>query len=327
MPELLDEITAPITVELRETEEEIAAMVKSEIPLINDIVDHIALHKGKRLRPIVLLLCSGLSGGISKESIKAAAVIELLHTATLVHDDVVDVSDLRRGGPSVNAVWGNKAAILIGDLFFSRVLSWLAQFNNSEVTEIMSLTIKRVCEGELIQLRNGYRHEVIGEDVYFDLIMGKTATMLAAACEMGAISSSSGNGGGREILKDFGEHLGVAFQIKDDLMDFNGSEKNLGKPVSRDLSENTLTLPILYGLKHSNNGDREKVIAILRRGIEDGDIDVIRRFVVESGGIAYAEETAKQYAGMAQSCLRGYGDSAYRRSLMKLTGFITDRNH
>lgn len=324
---MLEEIAAPITTELHETEREFRTLVKSNVPIINDIIDHVAVYKGKRLRPILLLLCSGMTGGISKDSIRAAAVVELLHTATLIHDDVIDVSGLRRGGPSVNAIWGNKASILIGDLFFSRVLRWLAQFKNPEVTHMLSMSINWICEGELMQLRNGYAHAIIKEKDYFSLITRKTASLLAAACELGAISSRSNNNNeDRSTLKRFGGHLGVAFQIKDDLMDFNGTQECLGKPVSKDLIENTMTLPLLYGLENATNGDHEKIMGILKRGIRDTDMDIIRRFVRKSGGIAYAEKRAKQYTSTALSLLNDYEDSVYKRSLTKLADFITDRN-
>jgi octaprenyl-diphosphate synthase len=325
---MLGEIKVPVLRELEAVEDEFRALVKSNVPIINDVINHIAVYKGKRLRPILLLLCSGLTGGISRDSIKAAAMVELLHTATLVHDDVIDGSDLRRGGPSVNAAWGNKVSILIGDLFFSRVLDRLAEIKNPEVTHMMSVTIKSVCEGELIQLRNGYYHALIDEEVYFDLITGKTASLLAASCELGAISSSADNGSeSRSLLKSFGEHLGIAFQIKDDLMDFNGSRESAGKPVSKDLIENTMTLPLLYGLKNSKNGDSERIAAILRRGVEIKDLETIHRFVKESGGIAYAKDKARHHTRLALSCLDDYDDSPYKRSLLKLTRFIVERDY
>ncbi len=324
---MLEEIKAPILTELQEVEDEFRMLVKSNVSIINDIIDHIAIYKGKRLRPILLLLCSGLTGGVSRDSIKAAAMVELLHTATLVHDDVIDGSDLRRGGPSVNSIWGNKVSILIGDLFFSRVLYRLAQIENPEVTTMMSMTIKWICEGELIQLRNGYDHSMIDEKIYFSLIAKKTASLLAAACELGAISSTSNsNNKDRSNLKNFGENLGIAFQIKDDLMDFNGNQESLGKPISKDLIENTLTLPLLYGLKNSTNGDYQRIIAILQRGIGNEDLNTIYRFVRESGGIEYAEKMAKQCTNMALSCLSDYENTVYKRSLIKLADFIVDRD-
>ncbi|UCF04089.1 MAG: polyprenyl synthetase family protein [bacterium] len=326
--EILDEITSPVSAELREMEREFRLLVQSNVPIINNIINHIAVYKGKRLRPILLLLCSGMTGEITDDSIKAAAMVELLHTATLVHDDVIDESDMRRGGLSVNAAWGNKVSILIGDLFFSRVLYRLSQIKNPEVTCLMSMTIKRICEGELIQLRNGHDHAIIDEKVYFSLIAKKTASLLAAACEIGALSANSSNGSrDRENLKSFGERLGIAFQIKDDLMDLTGTQDKLGKPIAKDIIENTVTLPILYGLAHSNNGDHERIRAIIENGIGEDDLDTICRFAEESGGIEYAEQKAKQYTDMALSRLHDYEDSQYKRSLIRLTHFVTDRSY
>lgn len=325
---MLDDIQAPIRTELQDVEGEIRALVSSDIPIINDIVDHVVLHKGKRLRPLLVLLSSGMTGGITDVSIKAAAMVELLHSATLIHDDVIDVSDRRRGAPSVNALWGNKASILIGDLFFSRVLYRLAQIGDPEITRIVSMAIKWICEGELIQLQNGFTDGIPGEEAYMRLITKKTASLLAVACELGALSSASSNGrGDRAALRSFGGHLGIAFQIKDDVMDIVGSPESIGKPVSRDLLEQTMTLPLLYGLRHPNNGDRDEVRAILERGIREDDLGVIYRFIRESGGIEYAERKAREYTDRALSCLSGYGETVYKRSLVGLAEFIVDRDH
>lgn len=325
---MLDTIVSPIESELEEVEAEFRSLVQSNVPIINDIINHIAVYKGKRLRPILLLLCSGMTGGITRDSIRSAAMVELLHTATLIHDDVVDESDLRRGGESVNAVWGAKASILIGDLFFSRVLYRLSQIENPEVTRMMSTTIKRICEGELVQLRNRHDRRVIGENAYFNLITEKTATLLGVACELGALSSGSINGNGdRANLRSFGENLGVAFQIKDDLMDFTGSVERLGKPIAKDIIENTMTLPLLFGLERSKNGDHEEIIALIEKGIGEGDLERICRFVEESGGIEYSEMHARKHTESALSCLDQYEDSVYKQSLSKLAGFIVSRDH
>ncbi len=325
---MLDEIKAPIATELEEAEAEFRSLVRSKVPLINDIIDHVAIHKGKRLRPILLLLCSGAAGGISSDSIRAAAMVELLHTATLIHDDVIDESAMRRGGPSINSLWGNRASILIGDLFFSRVLSRLAEIRNPEVTAMMSMTIKWVCEGELIQLENGLRQKAVDEDIYFNLIAKKTASLLAAACELGVISSSSNtNGKDRSRFGKFGEQLGIAFQIRDDVMDLVGAQMRLGKPVANDIKGNTLTLPLLYGLRNCSDGDRVKIEALLEAGVRDTDVEEISRFVLDSGGIAYAEDKANQHIDVALSFLEGYENTIYKRSLVKLAEFTVGRGN
>lgn len=325
---MLDDILAPITKELQDVEREIEALVTSDIPIINDIIKHVLLHKGKRLRPVLLLHCAGMTGRITDVSIKAAAMVELLHSATLIHDDVIDISDLRRGAPSVNSVWGNKASILIGDLFFSRVLYRLAHVEDPEVTNIMSMAIKWICEGELIQLQNGHADGVLEEEPYFQLITKKTASLLAAACELGALTSASGDGSeDRAALRSFGRHLGIAFQIKDDVMDVVGTPECIGKPVSRDILEHTMTLPLIYGLSHSGNGNRDEVRAVLRRGIGEEDLETIHRFVTASGGIEYAERKVREYTDRALSCLSGYGDTLYKRSLVRLAEFIVNRDY
>lgn len=325
---MLDILVTPIRRELRAVEDEIAALVESDIPIINDIVDHVMRHRGKRLRPVLLLHCAGMTGRITDVSIKAAAMVELLHSATLIHDDVVDVSDLRRGAPSVNAVWGNKASILIGDLFFSRVLYRLAHVADPEVTNIMSMAIKWICEGELIQLQNGHAEGIPEEEPYFQLITKKTASLLAVACELGGLTSASGNGSGdRAALRSFGRQLGIAFQIKDDVMDIVGTPEGIGKPASHDLLERTMTLPLIYSLRHATNGHRDEVRAILKRGIEEEDLETINRFVTESGGIDYAERKARECTDRALACLSDYEDTVYKRSLVQLAGFIVDRTY
>lgn len=325
---MLDEIRIPIAKELEEVERELRMLVVSDVPIVNDIVEHVVLHGGKRLRPILTLFSSGMTGGITDLSIKSAAMVELLHSATLIHDDVIDVSDLRRGAPSVNAIWGNKVSILIGDLFYSRILHRLAEIGDPEITHMVSTAIKRVCEGELIQLQNGIDYGAIEERTYFDLIGKKTASLIAVACELGALSSASPNGAGaRSALKRFGEHIGMAFQIKDDVMDIVGTPESLGKPASHDLLEHTLTLPLIHGLRHSKNGNRDAVLAILRRGVTEDDIDTIHRFVRESGGIEYAERRARTHCDEALSSLAGFDDSPYRRCLEGLAGFIVDRTY
>lgn len=323
---MLEDIRSVVLPELEDVETEIQVQLRSDVSTINDVVSHMALYKGKRLRPILLLLCSGLAGGITRTSIESAAMIEILHTATLVHDDVIDESDLRRGGPSVNSIWGSKVSVLVGDFLYSRVLYRLSQMENLEVVDILSETIKRICEGELIQLQHGHNNETIDEGEYFELITNKTASLLATTCELGAISSGSNNDD-RNMLRRFGEYLGVAFQIKDDLMDYVGAEEFMGKPVSKDLIENILTLPLLYGLRNSKDENRSSISTLLKTGIEEESLDTINRFARESGGIEYAEIMAGQYAGLALDCLNGYEDNIYKRSLINLTDFIVTRDY
>ena len=232
------------------------------------------------------------------------------------------------GAPSVNAVWGNKVSILVGDLFYSRVLFRLADIDDPKITNIVSTAIKRICEGELIQLQNGVDYGAIEERTYFDLIDKKTASLIAVSCELGALASSSPAGAGaRAALRSFGTNIGIAFQIKDDVMDIVGNPDSLGKPASHDLLESTLTLPLIHGLRHSNNGGRGTVLAAVKRGVTEDDIETIHRFVRETGGLEYAERVAREYRDRALACLAGFDDSIHKRSLIELADFIIDRSY
>ncbi len=321
---ILEEIRQPIESYLQKVENEFRNMLRSDVELIDKVVAHIVSYKGKRLRPILLLLSSGLKGEITEQSIQAATIVELLHTATLIHDDVVDGSELRRGGPSVNSIWNNKVSILIGDYLFSAVLSNLSGLNDLRLINIISRVARSMSQGELLQLEHGYNYEM-EESIYFELISNKTASLLAATCELGAITSLANDKAHHENLRNFGENLGIAFQIKDDLLDFMGSELTLGKPVAKDIIENTITLPLLYGLKNSNNHEHGKVLDRLKNGIQKEDVEIIREFAVESGGIDYALKKAEYYTNQALTCLKDYDESDHKRSLMKLTRFITTR--
>jgi octaprenyl-diphosphate synthase len=323
---ILEEICVPIEEHLERVEDEFLRMLESDVELIDKIVAHITAYKGKRLRPILLLLCSGLKGQIKANSIKAATIVELLHTATLIHDDVVDGSDLRRGGPSVNSLWDNKISILVGDYLFSAVLYSLSGLNDLQLVQVISSVARSMSQGELLQLQHGKNYEM-EESTYFKLISNKTASLLAATCELGAITSSEEDEAHHKNMRNFGEYLGIAFQIKDDLLDFTGTEKNMGKPIAKDLIENTITLPLLYGVQKSENHYHDKVMEILKKGVEEEDVDFIREFAIESGGIDYATQKAEYYTQKALACLGQYEETAFKSALLKLTKFITTREN
>lgn len=323
---MIRKIVNPVYEELKEAERFLCQLAGSDLPVVRDIADHISAYRGKGLRPVLLLLCSGLSGGVSRESIEAAAAVELLHTTTLIHDDVVDRSDLRRGGPTVNSLWGNRTAVLAGDIFFSRVMSWLVELDISEVSSVFSSAIRKVCEGELIQSQNSRGNRLISEKEYFDIISLKTASLISASCELGVLTSRGGGNGERPAAGRYGNNLGIAFQIKDDLMDYNGRKEKMGKPASRDLAGSILTLPLLYGLKNSRNGDRAAVLEIINRGIEDQEIDFIKDFAEKSGGLEYAGEKAGEYARAARSSLNDLPGSRYRDAMSRLAEFVIERD-
>ncbi len=327
---ILEEIRKPIEEELKHVEIEFQRSLKSNVGLIDQIVQHIACYKGKRLRPIFLLLCSGMMGGITRVSIKAASIVELLHTATLVHDDVVDEADIRRGGPSVNSIWQNKTSILMGDFIFSSVLYNLSGLNDLRLIHVISNVAKRMSQGELLQLQHGHNHD-IEEETYFELIAEKTASLLSASCELGGLTAASTECANNEeyirSLRRFGDYLGMAFQIRDDLLDFTGNQETLGKPIANDLLENIITLPLLYALKQSSNHNLSMIRDILDRGIHEKDVDIIIQFARDNGGIEYASKKADEFRRKAIDELNHFTDSIYKQNLIALTDFITQREH
>lgn len=327
---ILEEIRKPIEVELNHVEIEFQRSLKSNVHLIDKIVNHIVAYKGKRLRPIFLLLCSGMAGGITKHSIKVASIVELLHTATLVHDDVVDEADLRRGGPSVNSIWNNKTSILMGDFIFSSVLFNLSDLKDLRMINVISKVAKRMSQGELIQLQHGHDHS-IEETTYFQLISEKTASLLAATCELGGLTAdnfdSTSDDKQINALCQFGEKLGIAFQIQDDLLDFTGNQEATGKPIANDLIENTITLPMLYALRQADNHNLDSILSILERGVEKDDIQILVTFAKEYGGIEYAKQKAFEFKQAAINELNIFPDSKYKEHLLELTEFITARKH
>jgi octaprenyl-diphosphate synthase len=320
---VLDKIREPIEKDLKELEIRFQSIIDTDVTLIKDVFNHIVSTKGKRLRPILLLLCSGLRGKPTEKSYQAAVIVELLHTATLIHDDVVDNSNFRRGAPSINSIWENKISVLIGDYLFAEVLHNITRLEDLRLIQIISNVTRQMSQGELLQMEKAKDFQ-IDEAIYFRLISNKTASLTAATCQLGAMTSTAPEPEHVENLRIFGESLGIAFQIKDDLLDFDGSEKKLGKPIRQDLLENIITLPVLYSLKKADRATREEMLSILGNGRKDQQETIIK-FVREAGGIDYADQQAEFYIEKAQNCLAQYDDSSYKNSLILLSNFITAR--
>lgn len=321
----LKEICEPIKKELSAYEIEFKKLLKSNVFLIDKVVKYIVGQKGKRVRPIFVILTSKLHNGVAMDSrkLKAAAIMELLHTATLMHDDVVDGSPRRRGLPSVNSIWKNKVSILMGDLLLSKSLLAMLSLKSMRAYEIYSETAERMARGELLGLERS-KDYWMEEEVYFKLIADKTASLLAASCQLGAVSSSE-NEEDIAAMKEFGENIGIAFQIKDDLLDILGKEKKTGKPLGHDIRENKVTLPLLYALKQARKSESRRVIRMIKNSPKKQQLNEIISFVELHGGIEYATETAKRYSEKAVRALDRYPDTPYKRSLTQLAEFITTR--
>lgn len=319
----LEEIKAPVKDHLAEFEIAFKQSMNSSVPLLDRITRYMVKRKGKQIRPLFVFLSAGAAGNINASTQRAATLIELLHTATLIHDDVVDDSNERRGTFSINALWKNKISVLVGDYLLSKGLLLSMDNNDFELLRIVSNATREMSEGELLQIEKARRLD-IEEDVYFEIIRKKTASLIASCCASGAASS----GCNPDLVKkfhQFGELTGIAFQIKDDLFDYN---KNLdtGKPSGIDIKEKKLTLPIIYLLENSGWMEKRGIInTIKNQNNHPQKVAALLELVVEKGGIAYAEKRMTEYRDQALALLRTFPESAYRDSLEQLVVYTTER--
>ncbi|MCK4577757.1 MAG: polyprenyl synthetase family protein [Candidatus Marinimicrobia bacterium] len=319
----LSDIASPILDDLKLFQKEFENALRSEVRLVNTMVRYVLRNRGKRLRPILTILSARISGQPSLDSMKAAALVEIIHIATLIHDDVVDESNLRRGWPSIKRVFNNKKAVLIGDYFLSKALSNMISLRNFKALETLSSTAERLSSGEILQLEKALMGGM-SEKVYYQMIKDKTASLFATACELGALTASD-NQEHWTAMRTFGENLGIAFQIKDDLFDLLGDKATLGKPVSFDVKRNKRTLPLLYALKQMSPMERRKYLWALKRHGSRGDLARLRRLIEDSGGIDYAEGQIVHFGNKALETLRIFPPSTYKDSLTDIVRFNAQR--
>ena len=319
----LRDIKAPIADEMTEFETKFRASMKSNVLLLDKIMTYIVKRKGKQMRPMFVFLTAGTCGNISDSTYRGASLIELLHTATLVHDDVVDDANYRRGFFSVNALWKNKIAVLVGDYLLSRGLLLSINNNDHQLLKIVSEAVQEMSEGELLQMEKARRLDIT-EEVYYDIIRQKTASLIASCCAVGASSSGSENGT-VEKMKLFGEKVGMAFQIKDDLFDYGSSE--IGKPLGIDIKEKKMTLPLIYALQNASWGEKRRVInTIKNHSNKPKKVSEVIEFVKKSGGIEYATEVMNKFYQEAMDVLNAFEVSVYRTSLEHLVQYTIERN-
>jgi octaprenyl-diphosphate synthase len=315
-------ITDIIGPELKEFEAKFSDAVKSNTPLLDTVMRYIIERKGKQMRPMFVFLCAKLHGNVTESTHRAAALVEMLHTATLVHDDVVDEAMERRGFFSINAIWKNKIAVLVGDYLLSKGLLLSTNNNEFEHLRILSDAIRLMSEGELLQIEKA-RKLNIDEAVYFEIIKNKTASLLSSACGVGAYSSSQS----KEIctqMQLFGEKTGIAFQIKDDLFDYGTA--NVGKPTGNDIKEKKMTLPLIYTLNNVDKQTRKEIIYIVKNNNKEKQkVQWVIDTVVKTGGIAYATEKMFTYRDEALAILNNYPESPVRNALEELVRYTTDR--
>jgi octaprenyl-diphosphate synthase len=313
-----------ISEELSIFEKKFKESVKSDTPLLDRIMRFIVNRKGKQLRPMFVLLSAKMCGPINDSTYRAASLVELLHTASLVHDDVVDESSERRGFFSTYALWKTKISVLVGDYLFAKGMLLSLDNNDFRILQILSSPVRQMSEGELMQLERS-RMLNINEEVYFEIIRNKTASLLASACAAGAYSTSH-NEQITEKLKLFGEKVGIAFQIKDDLFDY-GNE-SVGKPTGNDIKEKKLTLPLIYTLNHVEKSEKKKLIYLIKNKNKDRQkVDYIIKKVVESGGIDYAINKMNTYQDEAFKILFEFEDNEARKALEELVRFTTERKY
>ncbi len=295
----------------------------SNLRIVDEVAKYLVRHKGKQLRPMLVILSSRTITEPTPASYLAAVVVELLHTATLVHDDVVDEAELRRGFPTINKIWKNKISILMGDYLLAKSLIIATEIGNLELMNIIANVAKSMSKGELLQIHKA-RKLNINEEEYFQLIQDKTASLISACCEIGAMTADA-TPEQRTSLKKFGQYLGIAFQIKDDLLDYQSSAGILGKPTGHDLKDKKITLPLLYAFQDSDTGDRKRIIRMMKNGVRRKQIDQIIDFIITRDGITRAEEKAIHYKNLAISELRKLPESESRQALMDLAGFVVRR--
>jgi octaprenyl-diphosphate synthase len=319
----LNSIKAPVDSELREFGEFFRESMRSSVGLIDLIARYIVRQKGKRVRPILVFLSAKACGEVNGSTYRAATLVEILHTATLIHDDVVDDADTRRGLASINAVWKNKVAVLMGDYLLSRGLLLSLESNDHYFLRCTSNAVKRMSEGELLQIQKS-RQLNIDEETYLKIIADKTASLLSTCTEIGAASTTQ-DPHLRGRMRDFGEHVGIAFQIRDDLLDYLGRKSVIGKPTGIDLKEKKLTLPLIYALSKGSRSDAKQALRVVKNGARRKDVQWVIDFVKSAGGIDYAIGKAGEYSSLARNDLESVPNSPSKEALLHFVNFVVER--
>ena len=319
-----EQIKDPIYEEMERFEQKFSDSMSSKVALLNRITHFIVNRKGKQMRPMFVFLTAKLLGGgkVTERTYRGASVIELIHTATLVHDDVVDDSNQRRGFFSINALWKNKIAVLVGDYLLSKGLLLCIHNEDFDLLKIISVAVREMSEGELLQIEKA-RNLDITEEIYFEIIRQKTATLLAACCAMGA-QSVSDNKEAVELMRIFGELLGMAFQIKDDLFDYG--ETKIGKPTGIDIKEQKMTLPLIYTLNNVSSKERKWLIhSVKKYNTDKKRVKEVIQLVKDSGGLDYAQKRMETYRTEALDILMTFPKNAYRDSLELMVNYVITR--
>ena len=320
----LEQIRQPVSGELRRLDEVIVDRLASDVALVNQVSRYIVGAGGKRLRPLCVLLAARACGYGGERHVEAAAIVEFIHTATLLHDDVVDGSGLRRGRETANSVFGNQASVLVGDYLYSRAFQMMVDIGEMRIQEVMANATNTIAMGEVLQLMNAHDPETT-EARYLEVIYRKTAKLFEAGTQVAAILAGA-SPGVEQAMVAYGRHLGTAFQLVDDALDYNSDSAELGKNVGDDLAEGKPTLPLIYAMAHSSIEDTAR----LRQAVEDGgldDLDVVTRTIESSGGLEYTARLARREKDLAVEALDRLPESVYTQSLRALAQFAVDRTY
>ena len=320
------DIRKPIEHEMEVFEEKFSKLMLSSVPLLNRITHYIIKRKGKQMRPMLIFLCSKLlnSGNLNEKVYRGASVIELIHTATLIHDDVVDESNKRRGFFSINAIWKNKIAVLVGDFLLSKGMLLCIDNKDYDILDVISESVKQMSEGELLQIEKSKKLD-IDEETYFEIIKKKTASLISSCCKIAAISVGSKPNEIKKIAR-LGLNIGIAFQIKDDLFDYG--KRRIGKPRGIDIKQKKLTLPLIYTINKVERREKKWLISSLKKSKKNKAlINQIISLVKETGGLNYAIEKMNMYHKLALDELETFDDCSYKDSLIKMINYVIQRNY
>ena len=320
------DIRKPIELEMEVFEEKFSKLMLSNVPLLNRITHYIIKRKGKQMRPMLIFLCSKLlnSGKLNEKVYRGASVIELIHTATLIHDDVVDESNKRRGFFSINAIWKNKIAVLVGDFLLSKGMLLCIDNKDYDILDVISESVKQMSEGELLQIEKSKKLD-IDEETYFEIIKKKTASLISSCCKIAGISVGSKPNQIKKIAR-LGLNIGIAFQIKDDLFDYG--KRRIGKPRGIDIKQKKLTLPLIYTINKVQRREKKWLINSLKKSKKNKAlINQIISLVKETGGLDYAIEKMNMYHKLALDELETFDDSSYKKSLKKMINYVIQRNY
>jgi octaprenyl-diphosphate synthase len=321
----LKEISNPIKSELERFDDIFKAALRSNVGLVDLVARYIIRQKGKKIRPLLVLLSAKISGGITNRTYRGATLVELLHTATLIHDDVVDDADKRRGMWSINAIFKNKVAVLMGDYLLSRGLMISVDGKDYDFLGVTTNAVKRMSEGELLQIQKTRKLD-IDEETYFKVISDKTASLLETCCAIGAMSTTN-NKDYIEAMRNFGHSLGMSFQIRDDILDYEGKSGLIGKPVGGDIKEKKITLPLIYSLNNVSKNEATRIRKVLKNGSDKTKVKDVMQFVHDNNGIDYALKVAEKYSDEAKNSLNIFPDSDTKSSMQSLVDFVTQRKN